>query len=94
MRERVEFIDCVIVGGGRPGWFWAAARSARGPGAVLEVRADFERTFRGDTIHPAVMECSTASALRTACTSSATASFARCASLHRTHGGRSLQFGR
>jgi 2-polyprenyl-6-methoxyphenol hydroxylase-like FAD-dependent oxidoreductase len=48
---------CVIVGGGPAGMMagYLLAR-ARVPVAVLEKHADFNRDFRGDTIHPSTLE--------------------------------------
>src|SRR6266436_4362775 len=48
---------CVIIGGGPAGMMagYLLAR-ARVPVAVLEKHADFNRDFRGDTIHPSTLE--------------------------------------
>ena len=48
---------CVIVGGGPAGMMagYLLARAAV-PVAVLEKHADFNRDFRGDTIHPSTLE--------------------------------------
>jgi len=53
----VQQTTCCIVGGG-PGGAVLALLLARGgvPVIVLEAHKDFDRDFRGDTIHPSVME--------------------------------------
>jgi 2-polyprenyl-6-methoxyphenol hydroxylase-like FAD-dependent oxidoreductase len=48
---------CVIVGGGPAGMILGLLLARRGVRVqVLELHGDFERDFRGDTIHPATME--------------------------------------
>ena len=53
----VEKIDCCIVGGGPAGAVLALllARQAV-PVLLLEEHKDFDRDFRGDTIHPSVLQ--------------------------------------
>src|SRR6516225_11237402 len=49
--------SCCIVGGGPGGAMLALLLARRGvPVTLLEAHKDFEREFRGDTIHPSVME--------------------------------------
>lgn len=49
--------DCVVIGGGPAGMVLGLLLARRGVRVrVLEAHADFERDFRGDTIHPAAME--------------------------------------
>jgi len=53
----VEQTTCCIVGGGPGGAMLALLLARRGVRVVvLEMHKDFDREFRGDTIHPSVME--------------------------------------
>jgi 2-polyprenyl-6-methoxyphenol hydroxylase-like FAD-dependent oxidoreductase len=61
MSERafIETLEtsCCIVGGGPAGAALALILARQGiPVALLEAHEDFERDFRGDTIHPSVLE--------------------------------------
>jgi 2-polyprenyl-6-methoxyphenol hydroxylase-like FAD-dependent oxidoreductase len=52
-----ERTTCCIVGGGPGGVVLALLLARRGvPVTLLEQHADFDRDFRGDTIHPSVLE--------------------------------------
>ena len=57
--------SCCIVGGGPGGAVLALLLARRGvPVTLLEMHKDFDREFRGDTIHLSVMEFSTRLASR------------------------------
>src|SRR6516225_11240380 len=53
----VETTCCCIVGGGPAGAMLALLLARRGvPVTLLEMHKDFDRDFRGDTIHPTVLQ--------------------------------------
>ncbi|PTX99769.1 monooxygenase [Verrucomicrobia bacterium LW23] len=50
-------VDCIIAGGGPAGLFLALLLVRQGISvALMEAHGDFDRDFRGDTIHPSTME--------------------------------------
>jgi 2-polyprenyl-6-methoxyphenol hydroxylase-like FAD-dependent oxidoreductase len=50
-------VDCIIVGGGPGGVMLSLLLARQGVRvALLEAHADFERDFRGDTVHPSTLE--------------------------------------
>ena len=50
-------VDCVIVGGGPAGAILSLLLVRRGVRvALLEMHKDFDREFRGDTVHPSTLE--------------------------------------
>src|SRR3954468_672601 len=59
----VQTTTCCVVGGGPGGVMLALLLARRGvPVTLLEANPTFERDFRGDTIHPGLLEISTRSA--------------------------------
>jgi 2-polyprenyl-6-methoxyphenol hydroxylase-like FAD-dependent oxidoreductase len=52
-----EQTTCCVVGGGPGGMMLALLFARKGvPVTVLEAHKDFDRDFRGDTVHPSILE--------------------------------------
>lgn len=52
-----ESVDCIVVGGGPGGVMLSLLLARQGVRiALLEAHTDFERDFRGDTVHPSTLE--------------------------------------
>jgi 2-polyprenyl-6-methoxyphenol hydroxylase-like FAD-dependent oxidoreductase len=52
-----EQTTCCVVGGGPGGMMLSLLLARKGvPVTLLEAHKDFDRDFRGDTIHPSILE--------------------------------------
>ena len=57
MKNSPHETTCVIVGGGPAGAVLSLMLARKGiVVTLLEVHKDFDRDFRGDTLHPSIME--------------------------------------
>src|ERR671933_2416433 len=56
-RGDIRTVDCCVVGGGPGGAVLALLLARQGVRVLLlEAHQDFEREFRGDTVHPSTLE--------------------------------------